>query len=501
MLGFSKIHGTDAVTGNETEIDGLTGAESNPSPGGGLINVSQEAGFVAAADPGHEFDNVQEQLCGKNGAYSSNTPPPGGLDPKINNRGYVSSFAGKYPTEDWSVVMKCFNSERLPVLTTLAKEFAVCDHWFSSMPGPTWPNRFFLHAGTAGGLDHSPPLPKEIVSMTGDAYKFDNGTIYDLLDSAKLDWTIYHGDQFPQSLHMQGMVENFSKGRFQPFEKFKSDLQLSNFSKSYVFIEPDWHPFTHFRCGNSQHPIDDVTRGEAFLKEIYEAIRNSPLWEKSLLVITYDEHGGFFDHVPPPTTVDPGDTATHPDNNRNGFNFRQLGVRVPTVIVSPYIAQRVIDHRSYEHSSVLATLEKQFGLTNLTKRDKQAAPFTDLLTLTSPRTDAPLTLPPPAISGIKCTRWTEFVAEAKSVLESIFTRLGLMTPKPIDPSLSGFMHVALLKKLSMSAPSERNRLISETLRIQAEPDALRYIRRVRRQILRSSSPAPMEPSHPVEVAQ
>ncbi len=481
MLGFSQISGTDAVNGNPTRIDGLSGSEQNPSPNGGIVTVSSDAGFVMNADPGHEYTDVREQLCGRDCDYSSPTPAPGNIDANIKNNGYVSSFAAKYPSEDPSAVMRCFTPERLPVLMSLAKEFAICDHWFSSMPGPTWPNRFFLHAATAGGLDHSPSLPKEIVSMTGDAYKFDNGTIFDLLDSEKIDWAIYCGDEFPQALHMQGMVDNLEKGRFHAYSKFRNDLQEGDFSKSYVFIEPDWHPFTHFRCGNSQHPVDDVTRGERFLKEIYEAVRNSPVWEKSLLIITYDEHGGFFDHVSPPTTVDPGDQATSPYNNKYGCNFRQLGVRVPAVLVSPFIAKGVIDHTIYEHCSVLTTVEKTFGLGHLTERDKRASDLTHLLSVGNPRTDAPKSLPNPIDSGIKCTPEFEFIAEAQCVLENLLTSLHLKTAKPVDPALCGFIHIALLKKLSTTAPNEKDHVISEALKIQSEKNALRYLRHARRQ--------------------
>jgi phospholipase C len=162
MLGFSQIHGTDAVTGNPTRIEGLVGTEENPSPKGGTLRVSSPAAFVAAEDPGHEFPDVREQLCGSGGNYSSPTPAVGKVDPSIKNSGFVSSFAGKYPSADWTTPMKCFTPDQLPVLTTLAKEFAVCDNWFSSMPGPTWPNRFFVHAASAGGLDHSPNLLEEM---------------------------------------------------------------------------------------------------------------------------------------------------------------------------------------------------------------------------------------------------------------------------------------------------------------------------------------------------
>ena len=476
MLGFSQIEGINASNNMPTRIDGLEGIESNASPGVGDVRVSFPADFIINPDPGHEFTDVREQLCGKDGTYSTPTLSPGSIDSSIDNGGFVSNYVGKYPGQDPNIVMRCYSPNQLPVLTTLAREFAVCDHWFSSMPGPTWPNRFFVHAATAGGLDHSPPLPKEIASFTGLTYRFSNGTIFDLLDNEGLDWAIYCGDAFPQSLHMQGMVDNCIKGRFIQFNNFKRDLQSGDFPKSYVFIEPDWHPFTQFRCGNSQHPVDDVTRGEWLLKEVYEAIRNSPLWEKSLLIITYDEHGGFYDHVSPPTTVNPGDGATNPDNDRYGFNFQQLGVRVPAVVVSSHIPRGTIDHRTYEHSSVLTTVENIFRLSNLTERDKHTAPLDGMLSLSQPRTDAPMTLPTPAASGFRCTPESELVAELRYFFGRIPTFLHLNSPKPPDPSLAGFVHVALLRKMSSSSSEDKARLLSQAGRINNQADALRFLR-------------------------
>lgn len=474
MLGFSRIHGIDAVSGNSTSIEGLAGTEENTSPQGGTIKVSTPSTFVAVADPGHEFPDVREQLCGSGGDYSSPTPPAGSVDPNIKSSGFVSSFAGKYPSDDPATPTKCFTPQQLPVLVTLAKEFAVCDHWFSSMPGPTWPNRFFVHAASAGGLDHSPNLLEEM----GVPYSFTNGTIFDRLDDAKLDWAIYMGDEFPQALHMDGMLEKLAEGKFKPFADFAQDVKASGFSKSYVFIEPDWHPFTKFKGGNSQHPLDDVTRGELLIKEIYEAIRNSPIWEKSLLIITYDEHGGFYDHVPPPTSVDPGDSTTGQFNNKYGFNFRQLGVRVPTIVVSPYISKGIIDKRVYDHSSIPATIEESFGLTSLTQRDKQAARMTSLLTLKDPRKDAPMTLPPPASSGVRF----EFLSRIETDFEKVVIELGLEDNKPVDPAVAGFVHVALLRKLSASSTTEKDSIVAEARTVQSNADAVRYIQKVRKGI-------------------
>jgi phospholipase C len=495
MLGFSGISGADAVTGNPTKIAGLAGTEGNPVPkrtrrraggGGGEDEEEEEevmvftpADVVASADPGHEFPDVEEQLCGEGGRYSSPSPPVGSVDPAIKSSGFIANFAGKYPSADWATPIKCFTPEQLPVLTTLAKEFALCDHWFSSMPGPTWPNRFFVHAASAGGLDHSPNLVEEL----GVPYSFENGTIFDRLDGAKLDWAIYTGDEFPQVLHMDGMLENLAKGRFRPFSFFASDLKAGggSFSKSYVFIEPDWHPFTKFKGGNSQHPADDVIQGERLIKETYEAIRNSPVWERSLLIITYDEHGGFYDHIPPPVAVEPGDKPTTPFNNKYGFGFGQLGVRVPAIVVSPFVPRGVIDHGVYDHSSIPATIEERFGLTNLTERDKQAARLIPLLQLKEPRTDdAPSTLPAPAALA---TRF-EFLSRIETDFEKVVAEMGLEANGSVDPSLAGFVHIALLRKLATSAPAERDAIIGQAKGVKSDVDAVTYIQKVRKSIRR-----------------
>src|SRR5579885_3900607 len=464
MLGFSGIQGIDAITGEPTAIEGADPARDwNLDPQGNKVPVFTPAKWAMDYDPGHEFPNVKTQLCGVKGEY-----------PHIDNSGFVADFARLNPANAGEI-MQCYAPEQVPVITTLAREFAVCDHWFSSLPGPTWPNRFFVHAASSGGLDHSPNLLEEM----GVPYSFANGTIFDLLDNAKLDWEAYMGDEFPQVLHMDGMMEKFAEGKFKSYDNFAADLKDTSFSKSYVFIEPDWHPFTKFKGGNSQHPLDDVTRGELLIKNTYEAIRNSPVWERSLLIITYDEHGGFYDHVAPPTTVEPGDEVTSPFNNKYGFNFRQLGVRVPAVVVSPYIAKGTIDHRIYDHSSIPATIEALFNLPSLTQRDRNASRIDDLLTLENPRDDAPETLPSQADSKERF----DFLGRLETGLERVLSDLGIKDTQPVDPSLAGFVHIALLRKLSVLPSEERGNEISEARNLRTEADAARYIYRARSNLI------------------
>ncbi|TMD69428.1 MAG: phosphoesterase, partial [Chloroflexi bacterium] len=438
MLGLSNIHGIDAVSGQPTTIDGLNARNDwNLDLHGNKVYASSPADWNMLYDPGHEFNDVKEQLCGAECNY-----------PRINNSGFVISYSKIDPANPGEI-MKCYAPDQLPVLTTLAQEFAVCDHWFSSMPGPTWPNRFFVHAASSAGLDHSPAPQTMADAILFRGYTFENGTIYNRFDKANLGWTIYKGDAFPQSLAISGMNIRALEGRFKDFKDFSGDLNNPGYTTTYAFIEPNYgHAFVgDFTCGDSQHPKDDVTRGERLLKTIYETIRNSPHWESSVLIITYDEHGGFYDHVPPPQTVAPGDATTDAANNLNHFDFRQLGVRVPAVIISPFIPKGVIDSTSYDHTSVLATVESIFGLQPLTERDKHANTLNHLFSLTTPRRDAPTTLPAPSDSGFRCPGDT--VASAATRL--LVTDAAPAT-EPVPSSLQGFLHVAFLRDLQATPP-------------------------------------------------
>src|SRR5262249_19547994 len=151
------------------------------------------------------------------------------------------------------------------------------------------------------------------------------------------------------------------KRRYKLIDDFFDDARTGHLP-AYSFIEPRYTDFLSLKA-NDQHPPHDVALGEYLIADVYEAIRNSPQWEQSLLVVLSDEHGGIYDHVPPPETVNPdGKTAPNCD-------FKLLGVRVPAVLVSPYIAKGTIDPQVYDHTSLLATVEKRFGLQPLTARD------------------------------------------------------------------------------------------------------------------------------------
>src|SRR6185437_4380901 len=185
-----------------------------------------------------------------------------------------------------------------------------------------------------------------------------------------------------------------------PYSKFPSDIAAASYPAQFTLIEPNYGDLTSdtYRGGQSQHPLDDVRSGERLIKSTYEALRSSPLWKTSLLIVTWDEHGGFYDHVGavPGGAVTPGDKVVTPgDVNKFGCTFEQYGPRVPAVIVSPRVPQNLIDHRTYDHASIPATVERLFGFPALTQRDRHARDVTGLVSLAAPRA-TPETLPGPA---------------------------------------------------------------------------------------------------------
>jgi phospholipase C len=470
MLGFSGITGTDAVTGDLTRVTGLTGAEFN-SYRGQTFTVTQPADDTMPVDPGHEFLDVLEQLCGTNAAY-----PPGGTYPAINNSGFVSDYALSHtPGEgnapgNFQEIMKCFSPEQLPVLTALAGDFAVCDNWYASVPGPTWPNRLFACGASSGGLDHSPTTAEILTWETVDGFSFAHGSIFDALrQKSQFGWRIFAGDHFPLVAALKGIKLT----EISSYKDFAGAVASPSYPWLCTFIEPNYGDVANgtFEGGTSQHPLDSVAHGEALIKETYEAIRNSPHWNSSLLIVTWDEHGGFYDHVPPPSAVEPGDTQPGSKYNRYHFTFGQYGVRVPAVVVSPLIPANLIDHRVYDHSSIPATIEALFGLPALTKRDAAANNVTPLLSLGTPRMNAPSRLPDPAIP--------------------VALQVARHAPPPettVDSgNLPGFLHIAMLYDLELSPPTAKHDILARVQAIQTREQAAQYIAQVQSKIERSKA--------------
>jgi phospholipase C len=512
--GIHPGAGVDAATGVPTTVEAPAGQVN--AHNGTTFTVRAGAPFVLPVDPPHEFCDVQSQLAstGISGMPRDDHCDYSGVYPPLTMGGFVGSYANQAAAEgnaaalaDLGAVMACYTAQQLPVLSTLARQFAVCDHWFSALPGPTWPNRFFLHAASSGGLDRSPTTFEEIrAPLVG--YRFEHGTIFDALDRAELAWRVYHGDLLPQVSAIEGMSLPRMFTNFRGLDHLADDLG-GDFAPAYVFIEPSYgHVLTHggnFQCGSSQHPIDDVTRGEALIKYVYESIRRSPHWASSLLVITYDEHGGFFDHVLPQPAVPPGDRFEEA-RNRHGFRFDRLGVRVPAVIVSPWVPLaraagpptgcNLIDHTQYDHTSLLATVERLYGLPPLTARDAAANDVTHLLTAATIRDDAPWMLPDPADSGFSCgDDEPPGVGPGERVTgpgpPSVVTAATPPDAGPagrtVTPTLRGFVELAAIHDARLH-PAARVRIARRAAAIDTVGAARDYLTEVTEQLRAAISP-------------
>ncbi len=449
MFGFSGLTGTDTEN-KPTQVQGLRGDETNRF-GNAVVSVSRGASFAMSADPGHEFQNVLDQLCGPGARYAEPYPA-------IDSSGFVDSYCRSGGHADPAEIMRCFDTKaQLPVLYQLASEFALCDAWFAPVPGPTWPNRMFVHAASSGGLDHSPTTAEIVEWEMVDGFAFPNGTIFDALRAKQIPFHLYSGDDFPMVAALKG-IELTDVHRVSDLVK---DLARDPFPYSYVFIEPSYDVLNDYKRGDSQHPLGDVRRGEALVKEIYEALRRSPAWESSLFVVVWDEHGGFYDHVRPPGAPPPGDTTPRSKYNRSGFTFAQRGVRVPAIVVSPLIPKGMIDHRVYDHASIPATLEALFGLPPLTARDAAATSLLGLASLAAPRTDAPETLPNPEVP-------TEPLAAAA------VTRADDTVNADNLPSI---LHGAVRQDILL-APSRRAEIMARVATLATRRDASAYLNEV-----------------------
>jgi phospholipase C len=474
MVGFSGIRGLDAETSQLTTINGLTGTESN-SFNGQNYPVSKSADRLMPCDPGHEFNSVLEQLCGPGSAYS-----PGGTYPPITCSGFVSSYVASGGGANPGEVMKCFAPDQLPVLITLAQEFVICDNWHASMPGPTWPNRMFVHAASSGGLDHSPTTAEIIGWEVLNGFSFKNGTIFDALKAKGVTRCLYAGDDFPMVAALKGI----GLGDIRSYKDFATDLAQPDYPYDYVFIEPSYDVLNEYRNSTSQHPLTDVNLGEILIKNTYEAIRNSAIWNSSIFIITWDEHGGFYDHATPPAAVAPADSIAGSSHNQFGFNFEQYGPRVPAIVISPLIPRNLIDHRLYDHASIPATIEALFGINALTARDAKANSLHTLLTLASPRTDAPVALPTPSVSmaGVAATAGMGETTD--------LTALRIQNPDAtVDQgNLPAILQSALRQDIQIS-PENRDEILRRVSTIKTREQARQYLAEVQQKVRKRRGPS------------
>ena len=354
VLGYLKLEGTNP------EVDGLDAGMSN-THGGKPYSVHRLPRTVFKNDPGHSGDAVAQQLSNDNG-------------------GFVTNYASIHEEDDPGLIMGYHNGSAVPVYDHLARNFCVCDHWFCSVQGATWPNRLYAVAGQSPSKDNK-GVP--IYSLTSFVRH---------LDAAKVSWRWYAHDMATLRL-IDGEYRVGHGANFFWFDRRTwmnpatfLDHAASGDLPAVSWVDPNFvdYAITGPRDSNDDHPPSDVMAGQDLVLKLYNAVVNSSAWSKTLLVITYDEHGGFFDHVKPEAAAD------------DKPNFRQYGVRVPALVVSPWVERGKVSHDVFDHTSIIKTILLRFcrrpdgTIPDMGARVTNARQLGSLLTLDTPRDPTPV---------------------------------------------------------------------------------------------------------------
>jgi phospholipase C len=374
MENRSFDHLLGALKATHPNIDGLTGTESNPDTTGATITVQPLAEFQSQLDPdpNHHFAAVNLQIFGD---------PQNGPPLPATMQGFIKSYYNQQNNVQHSHdILYYFTPDKLPVLTTLATEFAVFNRWFASIPGPTICNRAFAHYGTSFGQ----------VSMDVFYEGKDIKAIYDRMLAANHTCKLFYYDEASSTMEVVNLLQNEPQ-IFGTFPDFLNACK-QNALPDYCFIEPNYTDHDSPDgdgevIANDQHPDHDVRAGEQFIATVYNAIRQNPnLWPNTALLIVYDEHGGIFDHVPPPActpdtpfVAQPADTGT-----LDSFAFDRLGVRVPAILVSPWVAKGSIINDTFDHASIPATVNELYNLPVSPRSARETAANTFLGNLSLP---------------------------------------------------------------------------------------------------------------------
>ncbi len=416
-------------------FDGLSGDENNPNPPGPPVKVGNCRGTdqttmsIPASDPGELWNDINEQLFGSSAA-------PAAADPTMQGfvRNYLAQSSVAPGTYDAAAVMNYYTPEQVPAISRLARQFAVSDRWYAAAPCQTWPNRFFVHTGTANGYENNEPTH----------FPYQMMTIFNQFELAGMEngWKVYFHD-YAQTWTLAKLWPLLDHFHF--YDQFQDDAKAGTLP-AYSFIEPRYYPHSQ-QLANDQHPPYCVTLGEQLIADVYNCLRNGPSWTQTLLIVTYDEHGGCYDHVAPPSAIPPSAAPTTP------FNFDRYGVRVPTIVASPYVKPGTVLRAPgavpYDHTSILATLRKCFPNLGapLSERERAAPDLGNALTLDQPTNIGPETLQPLAFTPSPVQ-----VAKAQSAplnhMQSALVQLAAHLPgaAPADKDFGSFVqnHIATL---------------------------------------------------------
>ena len=391
MENRSFDHMLGSLNAVDGRIDGVTGQFSNQDTNDNPVKPQALAEFQGQLnpDPDHHFPAVDLQIFG--GDTSPNRI--------ANMNGFVKSyFHQRQDVANSQKIMYYFKQTDLPVLTTLALQFAVFNRWFASIPGPTICNRAFAHYGTSFGRVDMDPF--DVIEPIK--------SIYTRLVTAtpKRSAKVYYYDVASSTMEVANLLQHQTEV-FGTYQQFLSDCD-NNRLPDYSFVEPNYSDHDSDEgeeVANDQHPDHDVQAGEQLIAEVYTHVKNNPdTWASTALLVVYDEHGGIFDHVPPPTCPkDSFHSAQVDPGTGQPFQFDRFGVRVPAVLVSPWIKAGTVVNRVFDHASIPATITKFFlgSYPNVSNREANADVFIEpqdgtgkmennLLALNDMRDDCPV---------------------------------------------------------------------------------------------------------------
>ncbi|HTY25942.1 MAG TPA: alkaline phosphatase family protein [Desulfomonilaceae bacterium] len=396
-----------------SNFEGLYGKDlSNPGSEGPIPVGEERDPTYPRPDPGETYENVYCQLYNEAKIPALDQVPLNPPQPPPM-QGFVTNYSVQPSVIDPKIIMNCFRPQSVPVLSSLAYYYGVCDHWFASIPSETLCNRSFLYSGTSSGY---------VNNEGGNGLFFvnrDTPTIFSLLEEVNISWKIYCASWIITSLALLTQARvmwRFLPTHFAYLDEFFNDAKRPNGLPTCSFIEPIYMD-SPWGAENDMHPEawpapfaiagpSNLQKGEALLYKVYQAVRNSPDWNSTLLIIIFDEHGGCYDHVPPPSAIPPDNIIIESGQRGcSGFRFDRLGVRVPAIVVSPFTPQQAIVNDCFDHTSVLSTIAKSFDLfekqrEQLGQRQANALDLSKALTLSVPRTDfPPIPQPPSHILG------------------------------------------------------------------------------------------------------
>ncbi|HKV63906.1 MAG TPA: alkaline phosphatase family protein [Candidatus Acidoferrum sp.] len=429
-------------------FEGLSGRRcTNPTPDGTLVAAGKtENPRSPQPNPGEPFEDVYSQIYDVPLRPLKDVPP--NPTTAANMQGFIRNYAEqKDRPADPTSIMNSLTPKTVPVLSALAHNYALCDHWFASVPTQTFCNRSFVHAGTSSGYVNN--------GGAGFCFVNDTPTIFDILEEVGKSWKIYCGSWLLETFALITQKRLWKHALSDHFQHFKDFLAATKKGSlpSYAFIEPIYFDSIVWGPRNDAHPEcnpyefygpSSVHHAEALVWKIYDAVRNGPDWETTLLLIVFDEHGGCHDHVAPPTSRDCG-VAIAPDDHiipagqpgGAGFKFDRLGPRVPAIIVSAYTAPQTRLNAVLEHTSVLSTVVNCFDLPKgrLGRRQQAASDLGAALNLLTPRADQP-NIPKPERSLLEDLR-----AEAHAVFHR---KLSGATTAPLTDLQKTSLHGAAM---------------------------------------------------------